>query len=146
MSKKKSTKIIDTIDFGCYPGRLMFIQGYNYKEVMKHLKKSKAPEWREGFKDCEKNYEEGYCGVAIQRVVKDLPKKGDTKNLYYILIPNSNYDMKTVQGMITLSHEVLHICQFFLPDILIRDQEWEAEAYFHTYLMEKITSLVYGSK
>ncbi len=39
---------------------------------------------------------------------------------------------------ITVSHEVLHICQFFLTDYLDRNEEAEAEAYFHDNLMREI--------
>jgi hypothetical protein len=37
--------------------------------------------------------------------------------------------------MRTLAHEVLHLCQEFLPNFLNRDEEMEAEAYFHSHVM-----------
>ena len=38
-------------------------------------------------------------------------------------------------NMRTLAHEMLHVCQEFLPQFLNRDEEMEAEAYFHSFLM-----------
>ncbi len=43
---------------------------------------------------------------------------------------------------ITLSHEVLHVCQLFLPKFLDRDSELEAETYFHDYLMGAIIEAI----
>lgn len=141
MSKKKPTKIIETIDFGCYPGRLMYTQGFSHKEVLKELKKAKALEWLEGFKDTKVHYDDDVAGVAIKRVVTDCPKKGDIKELYYIIMPNG-CNTKNSNNLVTLAHECLHICQLFLPEILDRTQEWEAEAYFHSYIMDKILKIL----
>jgi hypothetical protein len=45
------------------------------------------------------------------------------------------------RNMQTLAHEMLHVCQEFLPDFLNRNDEMEAEAYFHSYLMESCYKL-----
>lgn len=43
-----------------------------------------------------------------------------------------------------LAHEVLHICQFLLPDFLDRNREFESEAYLHTHLMEQCLKAIRG--
>ena len=42
----------------------------------------------------------------------------------------------------TLSHELLHLCQTFLPRYLNRNVELEAEAYFHSNLLRAISEEV----
>lgn len=39
---------------------------------------------------------------------------------------------------LTVTHEVLHVCQSFLPKFLNRNKELEAEAYFHQMLSKAI--------
>ena len=43
-----------------------------------------------------------------------------------------------LEFFLTVSHEVLHLCQRHLPTYFNRDKEAEAEAYFHENLTKKI--------
>ena len=43
-----------------------------------------------------------------------------------------------LEFFLTVSHEVLHLCQRHLPPYFNRDKEIEAEAYFHENLTRKI--------
>lgn len=75
---------------------------------------------------------------ALRRVLEH-PKHGK-KICHFILIFD---DFKfTDDEMCKLAHEVLHICQFYLPDVLNRDKEIEAEAYLHTHLMSQCLKLL----
>jgi hypothetical protein len=64
-------------------------------------------------------------------------------NVYVIVISELTAERKNnpeelVQYTSTVSHELLHLCQKFLPKYLNRDIEFEAEAYFHQSLLLKI--------
>lgn len=129
---KAQRKIIAFLDFGIFPGYCMLSSGFTFDEINKHLKRQKANEWIAGM-SLDRDFF-GTCNfMAMKRVIE---KKGEEeKHLYYINLRDgfdfSDYDMSK------LAHEVLHICQYYLPDVLNRNKEQEAEAYFHTHLMRQ---------
>ncbi|WP_114937555.1 hypothetical protein [Mucilaginibacter endophyticus] len=124
--------IMGSIDFGVYPGKCLFVYGYTYKQMIKELKKQKCHELIAGIEG-EKDFinESDYCAMHRQ---------AGGSHLYYIFI---NRKFKFIdEHYATLAHECLHICQFYLPRILDRNREHEAEAYLHTHLMLQCLKLL----
>jgi hypothetical protein len=74
-------------------------------------------------------------GVFIYREMKDKNCKMRMMILKYGFSPSNPENMRT------LAHETLHLCQEFLPQFLNRDEEMEAEAYFHSHIMHSIYKL-----
>jgi len=63
--------------------------------------------------------------------------------LFYIIL-TEEFDFSDY-AYCKLAHEVLHICQFILPDILNRDREYECEAYLHTHIMMQCLNQIRGN-
>jgi len=59
-----------------------------------------------------------------------------------LMLISPDFDSSNTEDMITLAHECLHLCQRILPIYLDRDQEHEAEAYFHGYLMRECLKII----
>jgi hypothetical protein len=148
-SKKKKNHFIDFLNMGCYPGCVCFCHGYSVDElyaILEKLYSTKKWELEMGIPIYLKALE-GEGSVlkkgkyfALKRVLTH-PKYGE-KRCFFILIFD---DFKfTDDEMCKLAHECLHICQFYLPDVLNRDQEIEAEAYLHTHLMSQCLKLLRG--
>lgn len=147
---KKPTTIIQKIDFlnmGCYPGTVLFSYQFSYEELMTQLEKNYKKKiwktedglevWKFGIEGDESKLTEGSY-YALHRVIQ---KKGHTtKNLYYIIL-KKKFEF-TDWDYCMLAHECLHICQYFLPSILDRDKEHEAEAYLHSHLMEQCLKII----
>jgi hypothetical protein len=142
MKNKKTThKTIAFLNMGNYPGTVMFSVGFTQPELIKQLQKNyKTGYWKpeQGCENWLRGIEKddllkGGVWFALQR--KLYHKKHPAKNLFYILILRP-FDFSD-GDMCKLAHECLHICQFFLPDILDRNKEYEAEAYLHTHLMSQ---------
>ena len=133
---KKSKYHIQYIDSGIFPATIMFIVGYSYKEVLCHLKKTKAEEWHCGIQGHEKLFN----GKSFAIRTDIINAKGKEKTLFYIgfndLFKFTDFDY------IALAHECLHICQYFLPDALDRNKEHEAEAYLHSHLMKQCLEIL----
>lgn len=124
-----SKGILTSLNFGVYPGYCVFAYRYSYDEIIAELKNQNCNEWVAGLgNDAELLSDGDY--FALHR---HFDYKGQEKHLYYIILKKKF--KFTDQCYATLAHEVLHICQFYLPRILDRNKEHEAEAYLHTYLM-----------
>lgn len=140
----KSNKIIDWIDFGIFPAHCMVSVGFNFDEMIAELKDLKAKNyndvnvWIEGIQDDKKLIDSG-ANFGIYRVLENT-KIGTVKRLPYIILTDkfgfTDYEM------CKLAHEVLHICQFVMPDFLKVEREYEAVAYTHTHLMEQCLTLM----
>lgn len=132
MTKNKKFQSIEWISFGIFPGYLMFVHDFKHSDIIKELDKLKAEDWKSGI-EYEEDFVDNGCWKAMYREV--INTKGISKKLFYLIIPEqfdfSDYDYAR------LAHEILHICQFYLPDVLDRNKEHEAEAYLHTHLMTK---------
>jgi hypothetical protein len=120
----------------------MFSCGFTYDEIMKLLKQKKAVEWEEGLR-WDKGLIDKGTWFGLARTVENEKKDG-YRHLYYVIIKPS-FDYSDYEYC-KLAHEVLHICQFLLPDILNRDREYECEAYLHTHLMQQCLSVLRGKK
>lgn len=123
---------MSSIDFGVYPGKCLFVYGYKYKQIIKELKKQDCHELIAAIKG-EKEFIDNTDYCAMRRIA-------GKSDLYYIVI-NRKFKF-TDQHYATLAHECLHICQFYLPKILDRNREHEAEAYLHTHLMLQCLNLL----
>lgn len=120
-------KVIEWFDTGIFPATVLFSCGFSYDELIKELNKNKATDWAYGISQ-DKELIDGGCWFGLKRTFKN-------KSHFYIII-TEKFKFED-EHYCKLAHEILHICQFFLPDVLDRDREIEAEAYLHTYLMRK---------
>jgi len=137
----KVVKFIEFLDMGIFPGTVLFAYGYEYdaligtidQQYKKKVWASNQPFWSLGIRDDKDLIDKGNY-MALRRVLSH-GNTGEEKVLFYLIIKEqfkfTDYDM------CKLAHELVHICQFFLPDILDRNREIEAEAYLHTHLMEQ---------
>jgi hypothetical protein len=130
---KKSKKVIKWINTGIFPMDVMLSVGFSYDEIVKHLKTIKADGWLRAIAEDRNLFTEG-SGFALKRTVTDA-KNGKSVRYFYLILP-SQFDF-TDYAYCILAHEILHICQFMLPDMLDRNLEHEAEAYLHTHLMQQ---------
>lgn len=131
MKRKKKKKIIRWLNAGIFPCPIMFSVGFSYDEIIKYLKKIKANEWAIGISQDKSRVDGGTC-FAMKRIVEN-EQTGAVVTHFYIIITRQ-FDFSD-WDMIMLAHEIVHICQFMLPDILNRDNETEAEAYLHSHIM-----------
>ena len=141
----KSNKIIDWINFGIYPGYCMFSVGFTFDEIMLHLKESEGndrdlKDWISGIEDDKALIDSG-SNFGLKRTLENT-KTGKVKHLSYIIFTDrfgfTDYEM------CKLAHEVLHICQFVLPDFMDVEREFESVAYTHTHLMSQCLELMRG--
>jgi hypothetical protein len=126
-------KSIQYFNAGIFPATVMFVNGFDYDEVIKHTKKHKGDTWHIALgEDREFWNKSNYA--AMRRSIEHT-KTGKFIDHYIIKIkePFKFTDFEYCK----LAHEVLHICQYLLPDILDRNKENECEAYLHTHLMEQ---------
>lgn len=124
-------KILTFIDFGIFPGSVMFTVGYGADEVKKHLRRMKAPEWIRSIEGDEHRFGKGYH--ALHRELLQI-KTGLVRHYYHIILEKFEF---TDECYIRLAHECLHLCSFHLRDILDRNREFEADAYTHSHLMRQ---------
>lgn len=134
----KSKKIIQWLDTGIWPCTVLFSCGFSYDELMKHLKKVKSEDWYAGIKNDHNHFNDGNY-FASKRTITNS-KTGQEKTLFYIIL-KKQFDFSDY-AYVTLAHELHHICTFMLSDILDITREYEAVAYTHTYLMEKILKIL----
>ena len=140
MKEQKIIKTMQWLDMGIFPGSTVFICGFDYDEIMSLFKKKRATQWWTGIENERSLIEKGnYFG--LYRSIENIKTKKEV-NLFYIII-REQFTF-TDEEYCKLAHEVLHICQFFLPPILNRDREWESEAYLHTHLMRQCLKALRG--
>ena len=141
--KRKKVKLIRCFRAGSFPSMIMFSIGFNYDEIVKHLKKTKAKEWLHGIEsDKEMINRNKYC--ALHREIINISTERPTKQLYYLIFTETF--MFTDSSYSILAHEVLHLTQFILKPILDINEEYEAFAYTHTFIMNKCLKLIRGKK
>lgn len=132
-SKKERTivKIIRTLNAGIFPPKIIFSVGFGYDELIKKLSKYNDG-WETALKE-DKELIDSQKYLALKRTVTIKNKK--PVEYYYIIIREQF--LFTDSSMCMLAHEVLHICQFFLPSVLEMDREIECVAYTHTHIMQQ---------
>lgn len=146
MKKKSKIKIIDFLNMGCYPGTVLFSYQFSYDELLFQINKNykskrwtdEKPFWSIGISDDKSKIDNGNY-FALYREIYNTKTK-EEKHLYYIILKKEF--LFTDWDYVMLSHEILHICQFFLPDILDRNKEIEAEAYLHSHLMQQCLKII----
>jgi len=115
--------ILTYINFGIFPGGVSFSNGFDAKRLLKLYKR----DWKQAFKQEYKFFEDSNYAYA----------KVWLGSMVYYFIYTKNKFTYTDYEYCKLAHEVLHICQVYLVDILDRNTEREAEAYLHTHIMTK---------
>lgn len=135
MAATKSKKSITWLPIGMFPGFLMVSVGLKYDEIMSRLKKLPNGEnWALALSEDRAKLEGNCKWFAFERTLVQQ-KSGAVAKHYYIILTEP-FDFSDI-SMCKLAHEVLHICQFYLPDVISsRDREYECEAYLHTFLMD----------
>jgi hypothetical protein len=136
----KSGKVIRWLDAGIWPATVLFSCGFGYDELIKRLKKVKANQWALGISEDRKLIESGNY-FALKRTLSNSKEKREV-TFFYIIIKKP-FDFSDYMYC-TLAHEILHIVQFMMPDMLDMEREYEAVAYTHTYFMEKILKILRG--
>lgn len=140
---KTQIKVLDWLNTGIFPANIMFSVGFTYAEINKMLTKKKAWDWKLGISKDEQLFADS-TWLAIKRTIYRKSTNENEVELFYIIIKKpfgfADYDY------CKLAHEVLHICQFMLPEILNRDREFECEAYLHTHIMQQCLKSIRGSK
>lgn len=125
------------IDHGIFPGYTYFSCGMSYEEMIEDIKKNKdLLDWTkalEPYKDMIGNQ----SGLAIKTNIND--------NIYFFIILRNVFNFSD-EDYIILAHECLHVSQFFMPIVLERDREIEAEAYFHSHLMRNCLDIIRNHK
>lgn len=140
MPKKVKSYPLHWINLGMFPGQLLFSCGNTHDQIIKKLKKiGNCETWILGIEN-EKTLIDGHRWLACRRDLEHKEKNLSATCFYIIL---ADFDFSD-EHFTYLAHEVLHICQFHLPEILDRNKEHEAEAYLHTYLMEKCLKILRG--
>lgn len=125
-SEAKPHKLIQSLNHGIFPGFTMFIHRFTFDELMIEL----SGEWKAGIEN-DRDFIEKTEYAAMHRTIK----RGDRDvDLYYIYIKDFNF---SDYAFCKLAHKCLHITNFFLMDVLDRNREFEAEAYFHTHIMSQ---------
>lgn len=142
MSKKKVVKGMYWFDTGIFPATVMFVFGFTYDEILAELKKKKADTWAMAISEDRKLMETSNY-LAMKRCLTNTKTNKSVDHFIIKITEPFNY---TDYDYCRLSHEVLHICQYLLPDILDRNKEHEAEAYLHTYLMRKCLTALRGDE
>jgi len=150
---------IDAIPLQPYSSeRLVVVKGYTYEEVVEWFKEifsttteknlTKIREhyaWYnnqlECFKKCKPDFEKAMDETSTAQGTYCSSHSSTSNDDFRVLILRKSLDFKNPDAVITVAHEVLHLCQEFLPRYLDRDEEHEAEAYFHSYIMKRIIDL-----
>jgi hypothetical protein len=151
---------IDVIPLEPYsPERVIVVKGFSYDEVVDwfksefsttdHKKLSKIKEYfiwyhdhLDMFKKVQSNIDNALLKestIAGSYQSADLPNVPGCK--FRMIILKHDLEITNPHNVITLAHEVLHLCQEYLPIFLDRDEEHEAEAYFHTHIMTNIIKM-----
>jgi hypothetical protein len=156
-----NTIVIDTIELQPYDhDRVIVVSGHNADEVIAWFKEHNSNPGSNNLKEIKQHF--AWVNEMVEQIedcredLAGMDKDGgsSTNGMYawekLKSYPGSTFRMIILKygfkpsnpaHMTTLSHEVLHLCQEFLPTFLDRNLEKEAEAYFHSYIVEKIYKL-----
>lgn len=136
-----SPYIIDTLNFGSFPGKILFTVGYSFEEIAAELKKQKCPEWLDALNQTKNLFTEKNNGFAAARTYL---YKGE-EYFYYFLHLKNKFDFSD-KAHTTLAHEAIHICTFNLSDMLNIVTENEAFAYTHSHILNQCYTLLRRKK
>lgn len=130
-------KIISTLNFGSFPGKIMFSAGYTFDEVCVELKKQKCGGWLSAFKQCRYLTDPGIAGFSSKRYLDIKGKEYE----YCILFLRDEFNFSDRHHAV-LSHEVIHICTHHLSTMLDIVKENEAFAYTHTHILTQCYKVI----
>jgi len=132
MAKKVSNAVMHTLNFGSFPGKIMFTCGYTYDEICKELKKQKCDEWLQCFETTKNLFHPDCAGFSATR---RLTVKGKEYEYNFLHLRDCfDYSEK---AHATLAHEVIHSVTYQLSTMLDIVKENEAFAYTHTHIMNQ---------
>jgi len=146
-TKKLPEKHVVWLDHGCYPGKTLFINGYNYKDTITYLRdllkteqvnKELLKAWIkvvQEFKSTHESYN-WFCGEC-----EIFDTKTRINKKFTLVVLPTGFD-GTDEDYCRLAHELIHLGQFYLSNVLDRNVEIEAEAYFHTYMMMQVLEVL----
>lgn len=149
-----NTCVIDTILLEPYSSeRILLVSGYNCDDVIAWYHNAYGKPESNKLSDIKEFYKvkETYIkfiednredldgldkdGSGTGQGVYTYRKSTEKNCKLRMVILKYGFSPSNPENMRTLAHEMLHVCQEFLPQFLNRDEEMEAEAYFHSYLM-----------
>lgn len=136
--KPKKISVIDWVNTGIFSPVICFSCGYSIQELKNYLKKVKAHGWLDAVNATTLDDGTWY---GLKRTIEVIKTK-EVKNYLFIIIPR--FDFNDDDCYVKLAHEALHICQFYLPDVMDRNREFECEAYLHTHIMRQCLSKLRG--
>lgn len=160
--KNKLHKVIDVVTLGPYweDGALLVSIGNSKKELRgyidevhkQNLERPDCPD-RKHVRTTWKNWKMLLNQRDLDYRFSVIDSKADSTraSVFYdtgndfpclLLVLSSDFNPGNPEHMITLAHEILHVCQRVLPIYLRRDEEHEAEAYFHSHLMRKVIEML----
>lgn len=148
-NKAKDFKVLNYLNHGIFRGYTLFSSGFTYNEIIDLLKKDKkflGQIYLRGLNEETHKHlidDAGNGGVAIRSLLKNKKTTKDVDYIHYVIL-GTEFNVDDDSCMCVLAHELLHICQFFLPDYLDRDEEKEAEAHFHSHLMRQALQILRG--
>jgi len=132
-----SFKVISTLNFGSFPGKILFSAGYTYEEVCQELKKQKTLGWLTAFQDCKYLAQPDVAGFSSKRI---LTNKGKEYEFCFVFLRDVfNFSDR---NHIVLSHEVIHICTHHLSPMFDIAKENEAFAYTHTHILTQCYKVI----
>ena len=124
--QKMKYKTIFFQDWGTFNGTTLVCVGWkNYAEIKEHLKKRKHWDWYNAMHHKPDEFDSHHFS------------KWKYKNRRFSLLFLKDYKPKFDYYNI-LSHELVHAVMFMMSDYLEVEEESEAVAYQHTYLMREI--------
>lgn len=133
--------VISTLNFGSFPGKLLFSAGYTFDEVCKELKKQKCHDWLAAFNQCKYLTGSGIAGFSSKQY---LEIKGKEYEYCFVFLRDSfNFSDR---HHAVLSHELIHICTHHLSSMFDIVKENEAFAYTHTHLLTQCYKVLRDSK
>jgi hypothetical protein len=135
---KKSNRHINWLNCGIFPATVMLTVGYSWDEIILHLKKKKIDEWINPIASDRDSFQGVF--MMAKAVTMEHSKTKNVRYFYYLYMRDC-FDFSDDQ-MCALAHEIVHLCQFFLPTALDRNKEIEAEAYLHTHLMRQCLKIL----
>lgn len=106
-------QVLTTLNFGSFPGKIIFSSGYTFKDICKELKKQKCGEWLTAFKTTEYLFTKDCAGFSSTRCIEVDGKEYE----YHFICLRDEFDFSDKHHT-TLSHEVIHCCTFHLSNML----------------------------
>ena len=132
--KKKQTKksAVHSLNHGIFFGTTVLLYNMTFGEIMLELNEG----WRLGLEE-DKDLIETGGNMLLKRV-------STKQSYYYLILKEFNF---TDHDMAVLAHELIHLCQFLLPEHNVElEKETECVAYFHTYMMNQVLTFLRSIK